>query len=181
MVVALRALNGEAENGAADGVHAVEHGFHAELFGIDTAFFVDMRIAEKAGGDYVRLRVIGKEVAGDLVNDEAVIRQVLVERLNDPIAIEPDFARLVFFVAIGIGVVRGVEPVAGPHFAVVRGSEEAVDLLFVGVGGLVADEGVDFGDGGRQAGEIEREAAEQSDAIGFGRGGEIFLFEAARG
>ena len=58
VVVALRALDGDAENALADGIHAVEHGLHAELLGIDAALFVDHGIAQEAGGDDLVLRGI---------------------------------------------------------------------------------------------------------------------------
>ena len=48
VVVALGALDGQAEHALADGVHAVEHGLHAELLGIDAAFLVDHRVAQEA-------------------------------------------------------------------------------------------------------------------------------------
>ena len=51
VVVALGALDGQAQDALADGVHAVEHGLHAELLGIDAAFLVDHRVAQEAGGD----------------------------------------------------------------------------------------------------------------------------------
>jgi hypothetical protein len=97
MVVALRALNGHAENALADGVHAVEHRLHAELFGLDAAFFVDHRIAQKAGGDFLILRGIRQQIAGNLVDDELVVGQVAVEGVDHPVAIEPDEARACLF------------------------------------------------------------------------------------
>ena len=41
VVVALGAADGDAEDAFADGVDAVEHGFHAELLGVDAAFLID--------------------------------------------------------------------------------------------------------------------------------------------
>ena len=54
--VALGALDRQAEHALADGVHAVEHRLHAELLGVDAAFFVDHRVAQEAGGDALVLR-----------------------------------------------------------------------------------------------------------------------------
>ena len=73
---------------------------------------------------------------------------------------------------------RGIEPVASPHFAVVWRSEEAINLFFVGVLAFVADEGIDFFDSGREASEIETQATEKRDAVGFRRRCEAFFFEA---
>ena len=54
---------------------------------------------------------------------------------------------------------------AGPAFAVVRAGEEMVDDFGEGVGGLIFFKGLDCGEGGREAGEIEVGAA---DEIAFG-------------
>ena len=44
----------------------------------------------------------------DLIDDELVVRLIAVEGVDHPVAIEPDAALLVFFVAVGIGVTGGV-------------------------------------------------------------------------
>ena len=48
VVVALGALNRQPQHALADGVHAVEHGFHAKLLGIDAPFFVEHRVAQES-------------------------------------------------------------------------------------------------------------------------------------
>ena len=63
VVVALCALDRDAEDRLADRVHAVEHGFHAELLGIDAAFLVDHGVAQKAGRDNLILRRIRQQIA----------------------------------------------------------------------------------------------------------------------
>ena len=114
VVVALGALDRQAEDALADGVHPVEHRLHAELLGVDAALLVDHRVAEEAGGDDLVLRRVRQQVAGDLLDDELVVRQVAVERVDDPVAVEPDLPRLVLLVAVGVGVAGRVEPDAGP-------------------------------------------------------------------
>ena len=79
--------------------------------------------------------------------------------------------------AVGIGEAGGVEPVEGHAFAEMGGVEEAIDEAVVGVGAVVGEEGVDFGEGGREACEVEGEAADEGGFIGFGGGGEAFGFE----
>ena len=83
--------------------------------------------------------------------------------------------------AVGVGVAGGVEPVEGHPFAEVRAGEQAVDEFLVGVGVFVGDEGFDFGGGGRQAGEVEREAADERAAVGFGRRARVFPCRGGRG
>ena len=74
VVVALGALDGQAEDALADGVHAIEHRLHAELLGIDAAFLVDHRVPQVAGRHDLILRGVRQLVAGDLLDDEPVVR-----------------------------------------------------------------------------------------------------------
>ena len=73
VIVALRALDGDAQNAFADGVHAVEHGFHSELLGVHAAFLVNHGIAQEARGDDLVLRGVRQQIARDLLDDELVI------------------------------------------------------------------------------------------------------------
>ena len=56
VVVALGTRDGQSEDGLAERVHAVEHGVHPELLGIDTPLLVEHRIPQKAGRDDLILR-----------------------------------------------------------------------------------------------------------------------------
>lgn len=80
--------------------------------------------------------------------------------------------------AVGIGVARGIEPGQRHAFAVVRGGEQAIDEAFVGAGFFVGQEGSEFGGRGREAGEIQADAADQRRPRGLGRRGQFFGFEA---
>jgi hypothetical protein len=70
--------------------------------------------------------------------------------------------------AVRVGVAGEIEPAERHAFAIVRRGEQAVHLLLVGIGGFVGEEGGDLGGRGREAREIEAEAAQQRGAIGFG-------------
>ena len=83
-------------------------------------------------------------------------------------------------VAVSVGIAREVEPLHGHALAELRQGEEAIHLFLVGVGGLVGEEGIEFGGGGRESGEVEGDAAQQGGAVGFGRGLEAFAFEAGQ-
>ena len=52
---------------------------------------------------------------------------------DDPVAIEVHLARLVFLVAVRVGVTSGVEPDPAPALAIVRRIEQPLDLLLHGV------------------------------------------------
>ena len=183
VAVALGALHGETEDGFADGVHAVDDAFDAELFGIGATFLVGHGMTEEAGGDVVVLGGVGEEIAGDLADDEVVVGHVVVHGLHDPVAVEVHFAGEVLFVAGGIGVAGRVEPFAGPAFAEVGGGEEGVDRLFDGpFFALRATKGdlelAELVQGRGEAGEVEGEAAKEGVG-GSGRGRfQAFGFEA---
>ena len=44
------------------------------------------------GGDDLILCVVGQQVAGNLFDDELIIGLVLIERIDDPVTVEPDLA-----------------------------------------------------------------------------------------
>ena len=86
--------------------------------------------------------------------------------------------RGVGLVAVSVGIAGGVEPVDGHAFAVARRGQQAVHRLLVGVRGGVREEGIEFGEGGRQTGEVEADAPQQAGAAGFRRRREAFAFQA---
>ena len=80
-------------------------------------------------------------VGGDLLDEELVVRQVLVERADDAVAVGVGVRVAPLFledVALGVGVAGDVEPVPPPPLAVAGRGEQAVDHLLVGVGRRVA-------------------------------------------
>ena len=177
MVVALRALDRDPEHPAAQRVHAVEHRLHAELFRVRAALLIDHRVAEKTRRHDLRLRGIRELIARELLYEKLVVRQVAVEGVDHPVAVKPDVARLVLFVAVAVRVARGVEPVAAPLFAVVRGGKQTLRLLRQRLGGGVGEKGIRLRNARRQAREIQRQPAQQRGLGRLWRRREIFLFQ----
>ena len=161
VVVALGAADGEAEPDGAGGGDAIEDAVDAELFFVDAAFLVDLGVAMEAGGDFLAFGGVGQEVAGELLDGELVEGHVGVEGVDDPVAEFPDLAGGVDGIAVAVGVAGLVEPPAAPAFAVVGALEEAVDEFGVGLVGGVGEEGGDFFRGRGEAGEVERDAADE--------------------
>ena len=120
VVMALRALDRQAEHALADGIHAIEHLVHTELLRVNPAFFVEHGVAQKTRGDDLVLGAIRDQVAGELFDDELIVREVAIERVDDVIAITPDVARLVLFKAVRVGVACRIKPMSAPAFAVMR-------------------------------------------------------------
>ena len=112
-------------------------------------------VALKAGGDALRERGVGQEVAGHLFEDELVEGHVACEGIDHPVAPAPHDAFAIGLVAVGVGITGGIEPAGGHAFGEAGGGEEAVD------GGLVGSVAVEFSGSWWEAGEVEAEAAEQ--------------------
>ena len=166
VVVAARASERQPQPHGGRGIDAIDHVFHRVLLGNDAAFPVAAVIAVEAGGDLLVERGVGQHVAGDLLDGELVEGQVAVEGLDHPIAPAPHAALAVGLVAVGVGVARRIEPARGHALAVAWRLQQPVDNLFVIA---VAQKGVHFRQGRRNAGEVERHAANQQRRVGFGR------------
>jgi len=164
VVVAGRAGDGEAEEAAGSGVDAV-----VLLLGAE-------RVEAEASFVFI---LIGQLIARDLGFDEGVPRHVGVEGGDDPVAIpERIGVGLVFGgIELVVGVARDIEPVTAPALAVTGRGEQAVDHGGEGVGGFVADEGVDLGGRGWETGQIEIRAADEGAAVGGLDRRESFFFE----
>ena len=163
MAVALDATHGKSLENLPRSDVAIHRGEQAELLVVGAALTVCLGQAVEGGGEFLIQRGAGYEIAGELVDDELVVRQIPVERIDDPIAIFPNIAVCVVAKAFGIGVAREIHPDGSPALTEVRGGEQAVGLggdrggeIFCS-GGL---EGIELSKGRRQADEIEGSAAQ---------------------
>ena len=127
VIVALRAANRQAENAFADGVHPVEHRLHPELFGVRAAFLIDHRVAQKSGRHDLILGGVRQLIAGELLDNELIVGQIPVKRVDDPVAVEPDVAHGILLVAVAVRIAGRIQPLAAPALAVVRAGKEFVD------------------------------------------------------
>ena len=169
VVVALGAGDREAEPGGRGALDAVEEADVALLLGDVAAFAVEDVVTVEGRGDLLVECRVREQVAREHLGAELVERLVGVEGLHQPVAPDPLEGVAVLLEAVAVGVARGVEPRKRHAFAVVRGRHQAVDLLLIGVGARVGEEHGGLLGRGRQAGEVEREAAEQRGLGGFGR------------
>src|SRR5438067_8225287 len=151
MIVALRALNRQTKDAFANAIHAIKHGIHAKLLRIDAALLVNHRISQKTGRYDLVLARIWKLITGDLVDNKLIVRHVAVQRVDYPVAVKPNAARLVLFETVGIGIARGVQPLPRPTLAVMRRGQEAFNLLLVSIGATICHKGIDFRWRGRQS------------------------------
>ena len=170
VIVTRRAAYGQAHECRADGLRAI--------FGIDFGVLVfdDARLvgahaaADEARGNALVERRAGQQIARELFGGEAVIRNVAVVSLDHPVAIRPDLPIIIDVDTMRVAVPRHVQPVTRALLAIVRRGEIAIHHVFIGRGRLVFQIQIQFGGRGRQTGQIERHAANQSPPVG-GRGG----------
>ena len=79
----------------------------------------------------LRTLPVVQPVGGELFANELVVRQIVVERLDDVVAIGPGVGIERSLLAspvelpLGVGVARHIEPVTAPAFAVVRRREQS--------------------------------------------------------
>ena len=137
---------------------------------------------QKAGGHNTAPvgTAIGRanQVAGNLLANELVIRQVVIEGFDDVVAIAPGVGiAMVLVVAGGVGIACDVEPMASPAFAIARRGEQAIYHAGKSSGRRVSLEGLDFGFRGRQSREVKRHTAQQCDFVRRGSGLHTFRFQ----
>ena len=123
VVVTTAALEREPEESRAEGGDAVVDVVDAVfLFDRAALGFLCVETVEGGGEDLI-FGGLGQEVAGELVGDEFIPREVLVEGLNDPVAPWPHVALAVDLETVAVGVAGEVEPICGHAFAIARRGE----------------------------------------------------------
>src|SRR5579884_4319655 len=177
MIMALATADCQAKENRAGCVDAIDNRLNAELFWIDAAFLIFLCITMETGSDALFSRCIRQQIAGQLLDDELIERLVLVQGVDDPIAVFPDGARRIDAVAVGVGVARQVEPMAAPPFAVVWAGQQPLDDALVGIGPFITQEIFYVLWRRRQTDEVEVNTAQQGDALGFRRGSEALFFQ----
>lgn len=139
MIVATGAGKGYAQHAATDHVDAIMTFVGAGLRRLGDAVIPGPKASEAQpadGGGILR------EIAGKLGDEEAVVREVAIDGVDDPIAIPPGIGiRLDGGAGEVVFAVAGdVEPVAAPMFAVVLRGEQFVDEAFLPAGFGVLDD-----------------------------------------
>ncbi len=114
-----------------------------------------------------RGRVLSHRVPRQLLEDEAVVGQVLVEGANDPVpVVVRGRTRGVHLEAVRLGVLDDVEPVLRPAFSIARAREDLIHKPRPGVGSGVPHEGGHVLGRGQQAVHVEVEPANQDPPLG---------------
>ena len=172
MVVAAGATDGEPQDRPRDGINLLVHVVHHEA---DLEALVDVfhPQGEESGRDLhpVAFLVVarGQQVARDLLPDEAVVRHVGVDGINDIVTVLPGVGVRDVPARTGALAVAGhVEPVTTPAFAERRRGQQSVHDLRKRLGGIVRKKGIHIGGSRRQTGQVERDPANQRRTVGVG-------------
>ena len=134
MVVAAGALHRQAHETVAGGHHAVVDAVLAKLLGDRAALEGHAVDAVEGRRHALALGRAREEVAGELFGQELIVRLIVVESLQYPIAPRPSEHRLISRVAPGVGVAGEIEPTDGEVLTKTRRGQQGIDPLLVGVG-----------------------------------------------
>ena len=159
------------------GIDAVLDGGGAELLVVGPPFGIGHRVAVEGRGHALVEGRAGKQVARELFDGELIIREVVVEGVDDPVAVAPDRAQGVGAVPGRVGVARQVEPDARPALAVGGVFQETIHGLFISIGRRIGGEFVHFPRRRRQAAQVNADAAQEDELVSLGGGREPFFFE----
>ena len=168
MVVALGARHRQSEPGGRGALDAVEEADEPLLLGDVAALAVEDVVAVEGRGEALLGCGVRQEVAGQHLGAELVERFVGVELAHQPIPPDPLERIAVLLEAVAVGVAGGIEPRQDHALAVAGRSQQAVDLLLIGVGRAVGEEGGRLLRRGREAGQVQRHASQQGGLGRFG-------------
>jgi hypothetical protein len=177
MGVALGASEGDSLEAGPKGVHAVQHGGDAVFLVVGSTFRVRRGEALHRGGDFVVDGAVGQQIPGELLQGELVVGQVVVAGADQPVAVGPDVAAGILFVALGLRVAGEIHPEDRPAFAEGGRSEQPVDDVFVGITPPTLGEGGRLLECRRETGQVERHAAEPLEAVRVFRGLQLLRVE----
>ena len=176
VIMAFRAAKSGAQPGGADHPGAVRAVFGEIFARLRPAFTGDHVQAVETGGNELLPGGMGQEIAGELLPGELIERLVVIVGVDHIIPVGKNALVLVAVIPHGIAEADHIQPGHRHAFAIMRRSQQPVHLAFPGIGALVIHKGLHFCRCGRQAGEVETEAAQQGPAVGFRRRRQSLFF-----
>ena len=180
VVVALGAVDGQAEQRRADNPHRIGDNLIASqvLVGRARARSIGRHPQEPRRLQPLNLfrgKVRGRRpnefVASQLLQHEPIDRQIGVHGSNHIVAelVRVSPWRVGTRVAVRIGIAGDIQPVAGPALAMLWRSQQPIEPPFVGVRRTVLRELFQFFASRRQTDQVERRAPQQCGSVGGGR------------
>ena len=179
VIVTARAADAQPEDATADGIDLIGDDIHLEVLvhGL-RGFRAD---GQEAGGNELTVTLLGsggrQQVPGDLLGEKAVIRQVLIEGLNNIIPVAPSVGEAGVaaqaVVAVRLRVTGHIKPMATPLFPKLRALQEAVHERMEGLRCRIGH-GLS---GGGQTGEVIEETPNKRARRRIRSGGVTSFFD----
>ena len=155
VIMAAGAADGDSQEGL-PGV--VDHVLHPLLAA------EQLEVPREISGGAEGIQILGAVlVGGEHLDDHAIVRLVLVERFDDPVAPVPDMGLTVADLLAPAGPVAvppDVHPVPPPTLAVSRAGQQAIHDLLISVGVLVIEERIQLVGSGWESGQVEIEPSQ---------------------
>ena len=165
--MAAGAADRQSEEGRAGGVHDV-----GQLILTLHESQVDVRAFDEVispGDEESRSGIHSESIASNLLPDELIIRLVVIQRLDDIVAIRigvlPIAVRLE---SVGFGEAGDVQPVSAPAFTIAGAGQNTIHQLLHRIGPGVADKLFHFFRRGRESVHHEVKAPDERATIGCG-------------
>ena len=188
VIVTASARDREAQETPRDGVHSIVTFVGAR--DLDRAIVVVPRAeaqeAERRKRSHARRLV--EQIGRNLGFDELVVGQIVVVRLDDPVAVEPRIRVRRIAAPHGIqtarivlAVPRNVQPHAPPRLAIPRRRKQPIDDPVEGIRRRVLLERVDLVRRGWQTRQVNRGAADERQLVGGFRGSERLRAPVSKG
>ena len=176
MVVALGAAHSQSQQAGADDLQAVSHHQvgHQGLLATRRGSIGPEAGQQGGSQQFGLLRIFQgarqQLIAGQHFQKQAVQGFICLERPDQVIAKLPGIGPhgVVGAIAIGIGIAKNIQPVAGPAFGVAGCGQVAVDHVLVGLGTGICQKSSYLKTRRRQAGQIECDTADEGAAVGLG-------------
>lgn len=150
--MAAGASNAQPQPNGACRLSPIKHGFDSELLLISPSFGVRQRLPMKGGGQHLLRSCRWKQVPRQLLNGEAVERQIVIEGLDHPVAITPSIRSWpVFLIPVTVRIAGHVQPVSAPTFAKVLGGQSGIHDPLIGIRRRISYEVLHLSGSGRQA------------------------------
>ena len=170
VVVALSTADCKSQPHGADSARAVEELFESDAVQLHTAFTAGNRISVKAGSYSLGNISFGEQVARHLLDGEAIKRHIRVVGVDHPFPITPgEGPREIVNASFTVGITYQVQPLAGPLLAIVRRGKQAVNKALIRSRPSIGEELLRLLGSGRDADQIEIDAAQERAPVRFRR------------
>ena len=122
-----------------------------------SAFLSGLKKTVIAGGNLLHGSCLRNEIAGNVLDHELIVRQVLVEGAYHVVAVRGDLHEVIAVISCRVGKAHKIKPMHGHSLTVARVIHETINKLSVGLIGGILEKRIRFIGGGWDAKEVKVE------------------------